>query len=85
MYYVSNCLTINPVIIDFDMGIEDFIKQHCDSYVEVEDAPIELADEELVEDDEIETKRVKVTTTMKVLLRYHAHCFDMSGKHLKFR
>ena len=37
------------------MEIDDFIKQNCDSYVEVEDALILLADDELVKDDKIET------------------------------
>lgn len=69
------------------MGIEAFIKEHCEAYVEVDDAPVELVyDEvEVEEDEEVELKRVKVTSTMRVLIRYHSYCYDMRGKHLKFR
>jgi hypothetical protein len=68
------------------MGIEAFIKEHCEAYVEVDDVPVQLVDEEVeVEDEEVELKRVKVTSTMRVLIRYHSYCYDMRGKHLKFR
>lgn len=70
---------------DRDMGLENFIKEHCDAYVEVEDAPVALADDEVEEDEEVELKRIKVTSTMKVLIRYHSHSYDMRGNHLKFR
>jgi uncharacterized protein YcfL len=69
------------------MGIEAFVKEHSEAYVDADDAPVEDVDEEVavVEDEEVELKRIKVTSTMRVLIRYHSYCYDMRGKHLKFR
>ena len=38
------------------MGIEAFVKEHCEAYVDADDAPVEDVDEEVavVEDEEVE-------------------------------
>jgi hypothetical protein len=58
------------------MGIEAFIQEHGEAYVQVDDVPVQLVDEEVeVEDEEVELKRVR--STMRVLIRYHSYCYDI--------
>lgn len=66
------------------MGLEQFIAENCAEHLLVRDD--EVAEiEDVEEDDEIDMKKAKVTESMKLLIRYHTHLFDVNGKHFSFR
>lgn len=65
------------------MGLVNFINDYSPD-VQQADAT-DLAEEEVEEDEEIEVKRTRVTDTMKILIRYHTHCYDIRGRHNHFR
>jgi hypothetical protein len=69
--------------MDEDMGLVAFINDNSPD-VQQADAT-DLAEEEVEEDDEIEVKRTRVTDTMKILIRYHSHGYNIRGRHDHFR
>lgn len=66
------------------MSLPAFIKEYSPDYIQRVDDAIAI-EEEVELDDEIEVKRIRVTDTMKILIRYHAHQYDVRGNHHMFR
>jgi hypothetical protein len=67
------------------MGLEQFIVENCPEYLQDHDDAAEEIEEDVEDDDEIIVKKIKVTESMKLLIRFHTHKFDVNGKHVSFR